>query len=73
MKRTEWLQETRMLRFGEALEAWTESRLTQDAAARLLRVCSRTFRRYVDRYEESGIDGLVDKRVSEVSALRTPV
>ena len=73
MKRTEWLQETRMLRFGEALEAWTESRLTQEEAARLLGVCSRTFRRYVDRYEESGIDGLVDKRVSEVSALRAPV
>ena len=70
MKRTEWLQETRMLRFGEALEAWTENRLTQGEAARLLGVCARTFRRYVDRYEESGIDGLVDKRVS---ALRAPV
>ena len=36
MKRTEWLQETRMLRFEEAPEAWTESRLTQEEAARLL-------------------------------------
>ena len=29
MKRTEWLQETRMLRFEEALDACTERRLTQ--------------------------------------------
>ena len=54
MKRTEWLQETRMLRFEEALDAWTERRLTQEEAAQMLGVCRRTFRRYVDRYEESG-------------------
>ncbi|MCY4058176.1 MAG: helix-turn-helix domain-containing protein [Gammaproteobacteria bacterium] len=62
-----------MLRFEEAFDAWTESRLTQEEAARLLGVCSRTFRRYVDRFEESGIDGLVDKRLSEVSSRRAPV
>ena len=73
MKRTAWLQETRMLRSEEAFGAWTESRLTQEEAARLLGVCSRTFRRYVDRFEESGIDGLVDKRLSEVSSRRAPV
>ena len=31
-------------------------------------VCERTFRRYVDRYEEAGLDGLLDKRLSQVSA-----
>ena len=41
MKRTAWLQETRMLRFEEALDAWTEKRLTQEEAARLLGVCAR--------------------------------
>ena len=45
MKRTAWLQETRMLRFEEALDAWTEKRLTQEEAARPLGVCARTFRR----------------------------
>ena len=35
-------------------------------------VCARTFRRYVDRYEEDGLDGLLDKRMSEVSARRAP-
>ena len=35
-------------------------------------VCARTFRRYVDRFEESGLDGLADKRLSQVSARRAP-
>ena len=73
MRRTEWLQETRMMRFEEALDAWTEKRLTQEEAAQLLGVCPRTFRRYVDRYEEAGLDGLADKRLSQVSARRAPV
>ena len=36
-------------------------------------VCERTFRRYVDRYEDEGLDGLMDKRLGQVSARRTPV
>ena len=36
-------------------------------------VCERTFRRYVDRYEEEGLDGLVDERLGQVSARRAPV
>ena len=36
-------------------------------------VCERTFRRSVDRYEEEGLDGLVDKRPGQVSARRAPV
>ena len=39
----------------------------------MLGVCERTFRRYVDRYEEEGVDGLVDKRLGQVSARRAPV
>lgn len=73
MKRTEWLQETRLMRFEEAYTGWTASRLTQEEAARLLGVCPRTFRRYIDRYEEEGLDGLIDKRLSQVSHRRAPV
>ena len=72
MRRTEWLQETRMMRFEEAFGGWTEKRLTQEEAARMLGVCARTFRRHVDRFEEAGLDGLVDKRVGQVSARRAP-
>ena len=73
MKKAVWLQETRMRRFEEALSAWTESRLTQEEAAALLGVCPRSFRRYVDRYHEGGVDGLIDKRMSQASSLRAPV
>ena len=58
MRRTELLQEVRKMRFEEAYGGWQERRLTQEEAARLLGVCERTFRRYVDRYEEEGLDGL---------------
>ena len=73
MRRTEWLQETRLMRFEEAYEGWTESCLTQEEAAQLLGICARTFRRYIDRYEEEGLDGLIDKRMSQVSRRRAPV
>jgi transcriptional regulator with XRE-family HTH domain len=70
MKRTEWLQETRRMRFEEAYEGWRVRRLTQEEAARLLGVHERTFRRYIDRYEEGGVEGLIDKRLSQVSHRR---
>ena len=73
MTRTQVLQEIRRMRFAEAYGGWQERRLSQEEAARLLGVCERTFRRYVDRYEEEGLDGLVDKRLGQVSARRAPV
>ena len=73
MKRTEWLERTKQMRFEEAYSGWTERRLTQEDAARLLGVCARTFRRYIDRYEENGLDGLLDKRLTQVSHRRAPV
>lgn len=73
MKRTKVLQEIRKMRFEEAYGAWTERRLTQEEAASLLGVCERTFRRYIDRYEERGIDGLIDRRIEQVSHRRAPV
>lgn len=62
MRRTAWRQELRMTRFEEAFFGWTENRLNQDEAARVLGVYARTFRRWSDRYEEEGLDGLRDKR-----------
>ena len=73
MRRTEWLQETRKMRFAEAYGGWQGGRLTQEEAARLLGVCERSFRRYLNRYEEAGLDGLIDKRLSQVSQRRAPV
>src|SRR5918992_222325 len=70
MKRTKWLQGTRKMRFEDAYGDWQSSRLTQEEAARLLGVYERTFRRYIDRYEDAGLEGLIDKRLSQVSHRR---
>ena len=67
MRSTEVLQEIRKMRYEEAYTGWQAGRLTQEEAARLLGVCERTFRRYIDRYEEAGLEGLIDKRLSQIS------
>lgn len=61
------------MRFQEAYAGWQASRLTQEEAARLLGVHERTFRRYIDRYEEAGLEGLIDKRLGQVSHRQAPV
>lgn len=73
MKRTEVLQEVRKMRFEEAYYGWQEGRLSQQEAAVFLGMCDRTFRRYRDRYEFCGMDGLMDKRLSQASHRRAPV
>ena len=73
MKRTELLQEIRLMRFEEAYGGWTRGCLTQSEAASLLGVCDRTFRRYLVRYEAEGLDGLIDRRLEQVSHRRAPV
>jgi hypothetical protein len=45
----------------------------QEEAARLLGVCERSFRRYIDRYEEARLDGLLDRRMAQVSGRRGAV
>ena len=50
-----------------------EHRLTQCEAAELLNVCERQFRRQCRRYEDEGIEGLIDLRLGQVSSKRAPV
>jgi transposase len=61
------------MRFEEVYGRWDKGRLTQEEAAEILGVCDRTFRRYVDRYEHGGMDGLDDKRLSQASYRLAPV
>jgi len=61
------------MRFEEMYCGWSESHLTQEEAARILGVCDRTFRRYIDRYEQGGIEGLSDRRLTQASFRRAPV
>ena len=51
------------MRFKEALDGWTQGRLTQAEAALLLGQCERSFRRHIERYQADGLDGRLDKRV----------
>jgi hypothetical protein len=73
MKRSAVLQEVRKMRFEESYEGWKRGRLTQEEAAMLLGVCDRTFRRYLLRYEDKGMEGLIDQRLGQVSHRRAPV
>ena len=61
------------MRFEEAYEGWNAGRLTQAEAAQLLGMCERSFRRYLARYEAEGLDGLIDRRLEQVSNRRAPV
>jgi transposase len=73
MRRTELLQEIRKMRFAEVYGRWDKGRLTQEEAAEILGVCDRTFRRYIERYEHEGMEGLYDRRLSQASVRRAPV
>ncbi len=59
--------------FQQAYEGWHSGELTQTEAARLLGMCERSFRRYLARYEEFDLQGLIDKRIEQVSHRRAPV
>lgn len=61
------------MRFKEAYEGWHAGELTQIEAARLLGMCDRSFRRYLARYEEYELEGLIDKRIEQISHRRAPV
>ena len=61
------------MRFEETYSLWTEGRITQEEAARILGVHERSFRRHVNRYRENGLDGLIDKRLNQASARKAPV
>lgn len=73
MRRTEVLQEYRKMRFERVYTGWIKKELTQEEAARILGVSDRTFRRYIPRYKEEGLAGLLDKRLNQASHRRVPV
>ena len=61
------------MQFEEIYGNWRGKRLSQEEAARLLGVSTRTFRRYAGRFEEMGAEGLIDKRLGRESHRRAPV
>ena len=73
ISRARYVQENRKMRFLEVYEGWNEGRLTQAEAAQILGQCERSFRRHIERYESDGLQGLLDKRLSQVSKRRAGV
>ncbi|MFA6220672.1 MAG: ISNCY family transposase [Desulfomonilaceae bacterium] len=73
MGRAELFQEIRKMRFESVYTDWRARRLTQEQAAMVLGVCARTFRRQINRFEENGVEGLLDKRLTQIPSRRAPV
>jgi transposase len=72
MNRAAWLQDRRMQKFRDVLSRWEAGRLSMAEAGELLGMSERQFRRYRDRYEEDGLDGLLDRRLGKLSPKRVP-
>src|SRR5512134_712527 len=73
MRRTEVLQGLRRMKFEEVYGRWQQRRLSQAEAAEILGMSERTFRRWRERYDEQGLDGLLDRRLGKASARRVPI
>lgn len=73
MRRTEVLQGIRMMKFEEVYARTARRSLSQSEAASLLGISERTFRRWRDRYEADGADGLYDRRLGKISGRRIGV
>lgn len=67
------LERIGIMRFEELLERWHGGRLSHGEAAAALGVSERTLRRWRERYEEDGADGLVERRVGRPSPRRAAV
>jgi transposase len=73
MRRTEVLQGLRAMKFEEIYGRWRQRRLSQAEAAEILGMSERTFRRWRERYDADGLEGLLDRRLGKASARRVPV
>jgi len=73
MRRTDVLQGIRLMKFEEILGRTRSRELSQGEAASVLGMSERTFRRWRDRYDAEGAEGLYDRRLGRVSARRAPV
>jgi len=73
MRRTEQAQGLRLMKFEEIYGRTVRRELSQAEAAEILGMSERTFRRWRDRFEADGAEGLYDRRLGRASARRAPV
>ena len=62
-----------MMKFESLLDRVRDRELSQLEAAEILGMSERTFRRWRDRHEAEGLEGLFDRRLGKASAKRVPV
>ena len=62
-----------MVKFESVLDRVQSRGLSQLQAAEVLGMSERTFRRWRDRYEAEGLEGLFDRRLGKASAKAVPV
>ena len=72
MGRAERDEDRRMRKFEDVYGRWQRGELSQDEAGELLGASGRQFRRYMDAYDEGGIEGLRDGRLGRPSGNATP-
>ena len=73
MRRTERAQGLRSMKFEEVYGSTVRGVLGQAETTEMLGVSERTFRRWRDRFEAEGAEGLYDRRLGRVSARPAPV
>ncbi len=61
------------MKFEEIYERAGKRELSQSEAAEILGMSERTFRRWRDRFDADGAEGLYDRRLGKVSGRRDPV
>jgi len=61
-----------MQKFRDVLSRWEAGGLSMLEAGEVLGMSERQFRRYRDRYDEDGRDGLIDRRLGKPSPQRVP-
>lgn len=71
--RAETLQEIRKARFEDIYDRFMSCRLSASEAAEWLGVSERTFRRQRVRFDEEGLEGLLDRCLGRPSPHRVPV
>lgn len=70
MNQPRYLQMVRTNQFERVYRRWEARKVTQVEAAVALEMSERTFRRYVVRYREEGMRGLLDRRLDKSSPRR---
>lgn len=72
MSRIKKLQVIRTMKFEEIYDLRRKKQLSAEDAASLLGVDVRTFRRWKDRYEAEGAEGLYDRRLGRIAGNAAP-